>query len=285
MKARFILVLLPLLCFSQISRPQLLINPTAVSDGLKGKVKQVKKDCHYPIKEGDKVITGAINFISLKNILVRYDSSGRWIDKCLYLAGNAEMRYYYKYDDKGHVLEENIRSSDKTGSYRNTYKYNNKGNLIENLQYDDKGKLEAKRAYRYNEKGFLSEYLFYDQDGIIMGRSTFKSNDKGEIIEELSYFDQDLYNGKTLCTYNDSGKLIEENSYDQTGELLSNTQHKYDDMGNEIEMVDQKYSYNETQRKKFEYEYDSQGNWIKMVSYYDDKPVYYQLRTIEYYER
>ena len=115
-----------------------------------------------------------------------------------------------------------------------------------------------------------------------------KFDDKGNEIESVSYVKWVVRKGKGLrwnwkYKYDDKGNRIESATYDVYGELMGKSKFKYDDKGNQIEWAyydkDGELDYTEI----YELEYDSKGNWIKKITYKDDKPTFISEREIEYY--
>ena len=111
-----------------------------------------------------------------------------------------------------------------------------------------------------------------------------KFDDKGNLIEEASYDEDGELSWKNKSKYDDKGNQIEWAYYDKDGELSGKYKYKYDDKGNPIESA----SYDEDgeldYKTTYELEYDSKDNWIKKITYEDDKPTEISEREIEYYD-
>lgn len=115
---------------------------------------------------------------------------------------------------------------------------------------------------------------------------------------ELHYDHLTYDNGKesemsSITTYN-NGKITSYKSYDKNGEIENTiynengmplkivtteyvTTLKYSKDGNLVEIA------NDSEKYRFEYKYDSHGNWTKRTTYKNDRATNIEEREIEYY--
>jgi hypothetical protein len=118
-------------------------------------------------------------------------------------------------------------------------------NLKGNVSFVEKTEYEA--VYKFGEI----------QNGRLKRKNTYKYDDKGNEIEKNFYNSSGSLGNKSTYKYDDKGNLIEENSYYSDGSLES--------------------------KETYMYEFDKMGNWIKRVSFKEDKPDVITERVIEYY--
>jgi YD repeat-containing protein len=280
--------------------------------GLKGKVKSIRAiEYDVVFNRFGNIMKGSIKSYGT-NYLWKYNEKGNMIEYHLFL-DKYIYKYIYKYDKNDNLIEENEYNLDGSLDSKNTYKYDDKGNLVEKNEYDADGNLDDKDTYKYkyDDKGNLIEKIHDNTD---VGKYTYKYDYKGNIIEENQYYsDGNLY---LKSIYNDKGNMIEEDCYfsyntytrDNKGNEIKNDSgitykatYKYNDKGNMIEM-NKYYPYGGCWGTKYDnkgngtsgsfsnweytykYEYDEQGNWIKMITYTDGYPDEVTERTINYYE-
>lgn len=94
-----------------------------------------------------------------------------------------------------------------------------------------------------------------------------------------------------LTTYSIKGNRIENVSYPITDSLIGKEEYKYDDRGNIVEMTMRDEKGMIINRESYSYEFDSIGNWTKMVTdlvLFEDgelkrEPVEVTYRTLTYY--
>lgn len=221
-----------------------------------------------------------------------------WVDIFKYYNGDTtqefqnnsklELRYktIYKYDDKGHLLEEIVNNSDSSLYYKHKYKYDDKGRLIEDI-------LKYKTVYKYDNNGDTIEYLYYDLDGSLYRKEICEYNKKRNLIKK------NIENETWIYKYNRKGirlkvemyvdgKLKYIEKYNKRGYLTESIDYK----NNEKEIIE--YDNNDNIIKDifkesyitrvYYYEYDKQGNWVKVTHIEDSKVVQIHERKIEYYE-
>ena len=140
-----------------------------------------------------------------------------------------------------------------------TNKFDGKGNIIESFIYNSSGNPTSNYTYKYDDNANQTEICRF-KDGALETRFTYEYDKKGNWVKTL-YFDMKYPHLS----------FIEVKIYDERGNLLSSSSH---DDQNRLQW---KHSY--------EYEYDSNGNWIKRTEFdTDDKPRYIVIRQFKYFE-
>lgn len=166
------------------------------------------------------------------------------------------------------------------------YSYDNNGNLKESDIYNSDGSLDFKNIYNYDEKGVQKEINVYKSDGTIYFKYALKYDDNGKLVERDVYSESNLVMKYTF-KYDNYGNDLEDDVYNQDGNgnyyIGMKYNYKYDDNRNKIEYD---IYINDKLSNKFNYKYldfDKKGNWIRAITYRNDKPVSISERIIEYF--
>ncbi len=186
--------------------------------------------------------------------------------------GNKIEKFYLTegeiyYSSKYYYNDGYLASMVSSEGYKQEYKYNDKGELNEvEGTYTD-----TKHIDTYVKNKRMSS-ISYDKDGNITRTFHYTYKREGDVeicietfkIKDRERVTQKFYKNEKLI------KLIDSDS--------SVTEYFYNENGDEICEKN-----NEGKILKFVYEYDSNGNWIKKISYKDDTPYDITERAITYY--
>lgn len=218
---------------------------------------------------------------------------------------------FLTFNTKG-FLKENIEYDIKDGiKEKNTYIYDENEKIIETKRYySDKNALYL-LLYKYDDKGFLTERTLYNSKGIIDNKDVYGNQKENNEIIVNNYGSDGELNFSTSSKFDNEGNIIEyrDNSYSGNG-FSSTISYIYDnqdnmvkensattltDDGRTLDMISN-YNYNKygdkiehwfddsTESKTtYEYEYDSQNNWIKRIEFDKRFPKFILERKIEYY--
>ncbi len=167
-----------------------------------------------------------------------------------------------KYDDKGNKIEvvaiDNGLFTDKSKKFvKYTRVFDSKGRVVELINYETSDSIRNKFTFKYDEKSNLSEKLMYSPDGTLNARYTYKYDINGNLIED------------DILLMPES-KSFKRNTY-KYDDRKSLTEKKFFDVGE----LDYTLSY--------QYEYDSNGNWIKVTYSENGTPRIIISRVIEYF--
>ena len=318
--SKIIILLLSVFCITGCTVKQ---NVNLKKFNLLGKVKSVKITSFEAVEQSGVITKGAehkiYTFYGKENNYqyMFFNESGMITEYSYNTMGardETEIRNFIKYNDKGLIAENREYCLDgmnnEHSEYVKTFTYDNKDLLIEEksgnnsvfYKYDKNGyKIEEKtirKTTQINSNQIIDNYEFV---------LNFKNDDSGCKIEEYST------SYKTIFKYNDKKKLVEEQQYSilANGSVLLNKiiTYEYDKKGNVTNHSEKNaegkvfssetYSYNENgfvskilsfstlregyNKETFEYEYDSNKNWIKKTNFIANKPEYIEEREIVYF--
>jgi hypothetical protein len=164
----------------------------------------------------------------------------------------------YIYDDKNSCIE--IRYYNEKGDIFSTSVYNYKNEYVEVEGFSSGGKKS-----KWTEKIDKNRNIIEDKD-----KTRFIYDSRNNLIEVI-YSE----NSRRVYEYND-GKLTSEIRIDESKETPWRT-IKYNDKGfiDEVISLGDKYTY--------QYEYDTQGNWVKKLEFLNGHPFLIYERKLKYY--
>jgi YD repeat-containing protein len=274
------------------------------NDGLKGKVKSKRYNYYDAEKKDNKIIKGRDKG---EGYLYEYDEKGNKIKNTdIDTNGLLYSPTYYKHDEKGHLIEELSPSDSLHDGKRIIYNYNEKGYINEEYEYigDSLKTLKQKVSYKYDDKGNLIERRTSGNKSLL-SKNIFKYDKANNLIEEDCYnWDSTIWSKHIL--FNDfDGRKIQCDVYKGDGNLESRVTYKYNDKGKEIEwacyhkdgtldrkditiyddkgvLQGQEWYDKRGLYRKYTYEFDKHGNWIKKIANENGKYTI-SIREIKYY--
>ena len=131
-------------------------------------------------------------------------------------------------------------------------------------------------TFEYNEIGQLIEQTEFDSKGKRTSHIRFKYlNNK--LIEKIEYgSSNESIQNKTKFGYDENKTLVIEKILDKNGDLVKLSEFNQGILAREN-------NYKLKRNMSFDYEFDSQNNWIQKVISEKEKPVYLIEREIKYY--
>ena len=170
----------------------------------------------------------------------KYDTRNNLVEETSYSGSNGKTSidsFIYKYDAKGKIIEKTKYNNGKF-SLKFNYKYNSKGSLVEELTFLNNGVLWIKQIFKYDLNGRPMERIQY-VNGKLQWRVNYKYDTIGNIVEEIDYR---TINGisttaKKLNIYDKNGNKIEIISSGETKFPLATSNKKYKET--------EKYEYDE----------------------------------------
>lgn len=214
-----------------------------------------------------------------------------------------DKKHVVKYNINGFITEKTVFNWDGSVVNNTKYEYLENNRLVSGPEgeylYDESGKLyltiythngnglKKTIKYDYDSENLLADKYVYNYDNELVYHYSYKYDSKN-LLKEFIY----RYYGHAL-TYKVNQK--EEYFYDSVFNLVKiktsglNTSYsefqefKYNERKDTVFHKTTDSSENEVRVYTYDYEYDSQNNWVKKSIYSNNKIVLLKERTIEYY--
>lgn len=227
-------------------------------------------------------------------IISKRDKNGNQIHKTVntFLNGNLTQKRLFDKDDQ--LIERYEYKSDKNGNQIEAARYN----LYEALYKD---------VYEYDRKNNKISEARFDKDNNLLYK--IQTTYKDSLITEIIGLDSKLNHiSAEKRSYDSKGNLLNRSFQDLISEEYTQENNQYDSSSNLIEwsliinkVVSQKIKYkydshknvtqidkldengNVQESRKYLYEYDKQGNWIRKSIIIKDMQTFVLERKIEYY--
>lgn len=276
-------------------------------EGLLGKVKKIEVFSHDIEKLPQDTLEGKHNGYTFTS----YNEAGYKIEELLEACETDHLSYHY--NEVG-LLSQEVSSStyDKKEIGKNLYSYNPKG-LRSEEKYYLQGELQHTFRFEYDKDNRLSKMKYYDAQDSLYTIYISEYNPKGQVAKKYYQTPEgDAIWGIIHYRYNDKGLIVEEESLDNDGKVESRYRYTYDERGNRIGIDFQgntelpnaykkslKYDEHnnlieeitltdgEEDYLRWEYEYDSVGNWTKCLQYHKvaegERLNFFVRRHIQYY--
>lgn len=261
-----------------------------IKENLKGNVKSLKGVSFEAIEKFGKIVKGIKKIdhtykpkgMIYQDLFKKFNEKGFVIESKFTLF-QGQLNFTYEYDNKNHLIERNSYNIDGSLKESEKYKYNNKGNQIESNCYNKDGSLKYKTKSKYDNKGNLIEQVEYNADGSLEYKDSFKYDNKGNLIEQIELNTKEIINYKITSRYDTNGNVIENTFHDVIKDSSFKRVYEYDEVGNIITQ----YNYNPDGSldniETLKYSYDKRNNWVKLVEFKNDMPLFIKERKIEYY--
>jgi len=173
--------------------------------------------------------------------------------------GAVMVLWEFAYNDRGDLVHEKKLMSDSTIINATRYSYDYKKWEVEEVYYtEDEEKFMEKRIYTYSRFQDLQKVRYYDRAGNIrLGWDMNCKQNKRDCMLK-SYGESERFEGSWIYKRDAYGNMLEETRLDHEGE------------------VDIKKSY--------QYTYDSQGNWVERIYFFNGEAQEISFREIQYRE-
>ena len=180
----------------------------------------------------------------------------------------------YKYDKKGGMIKETYLNPDNSPFSNggllswDKYEYDADGNEIKRTRYDFEGTLLDWTEFEYDDNKIKSSV--YNENGSLSSWVEYEYDASGNEIKSNSYGANGALSRTTVSEYDEEGNVIKTAYYDAEGTLSRWTGYEYD--GNIIRTA----HYDISRYGEFdglfasEYEYDDDGDVVKVNSYNSD---------------
>jgi hypothetical protein len=218
----------------------------AYMEKLNGKVEKVIETNYWAIpdgksyKKGNKMTQKELDSLGYtSDFVATFDVAGDLVS-CIGM--NETQKTVYKWE----IIKENNKLARANYTYRDTLRY------YEKLKCDDNGEILTCSRFRAKSDTLLQSWIV-------------KRNVKGDTIlyNVSNYKGNPLYKVKML--YNDLKQFIGYQSYDKVGNYTGGDELKYNDLGKISAVTFLDKDKKPTAENNFTKEYDSKGNWIKVI--------------------
>ncbi len=242
------------------------------------------------------------------NLIIKKDSG--------YYESINVKRHYYDYKGNLQTVLSHYLDEYNSYSYR-IYKYDNLDRLIREEYYSEEGYHYSFNRF-YNEE---DDKLIRIERHFPLGKLKTNTNDNeivlytydydklGNITRELRFNEEtQMVNRKIVYEYDDFNNLIKRTSYRSLTEInvfdrqeytfnKKNLKIKEKRISSTLDNEVMKMQYSENNyiievnlvkgdkeyKIKFDYKFDKNGNWVKVIKNVNDEPLYIWTREIEYY--
>ncbi len=161
------------------------------------------------------------------------------------------------------------------------YDYDDKGYLTLQKKYNKQGKLQYETSYMFNQKGQLTVQQKLIPSINYMMKESYKYDANNNLIEKAKT--ARIGTTKEIFEYNSQGLETKKSEYNAMGELYSVIVYEYNKQGDKTRL--KKYDVNDVMNyhEKYDYKYDSKGNWTECISFEKGEKVTVDKRAIFYY--
>lgn len=192
-----------------------------------------------------------------------------------------------KFDRDGKRVEKFHYRIDGVALPKTTYSYDRNGVLLKENYYSAvSGEPYFETIYAYDSQGKVKEEISKNiEDNSVFSRKLYSHDPKRNYTEVVEYDSHNVLRGKIGFTWNNLGKVGEVLSFSPKGEILLKGTVTYDEKGNAAELVYSLTDGSGQKRKKYTYDFDEQGNWVKKTLYHletDEGKSFYKLMNITY---
>jgi hypothetical protein len=298
-KAPLVLLLLfsASLLYSQNPEPVILdLYPTSSSLLLKGKVKSSHSK-EFGLKNNSQMLSQESSDLEK----VSFYPNGSIDENISYINGSLFKKAKYNRISPFYVEVENQHALGKGISY-DALIFDSSGFIKEHYEDFSKEGSGFKNKSFYVKKCLMNQMIYknisrpdsiisFENKKVFHSKSIYKYNNEGFPVEETLILNDPIGNKITVYEYNKEQRLVESKTtytsqdnkqseiskyfYNLKGNIETHTTAFYSDA--DFTNLDNSISL------KYKYEYDSQGNWIKVTKYEDDKIQSVTVRTIIYY--
>lgn len=152
-----------------------------------------------------------------------YDANGNLMGEQTLLGnGSVDNTSTIKIDAKGNRMEQDDKKTGNSNplfNYKQYYKYDEKGQLVERLSTRANGAFAFKYGFKYDENGNRTEWTRYGSDNSVLGKVVYKFDAKNNVTEEVHYNND----GSIKETYTFTYDFDKKNNWIRQKKMLNNT--------------------------------------------------------------
>ncbi len=208
-----------------------------------------------------------------------------------------------KYDKMGNKVQHLVNGNPTNFSYN----YNKDQEMVEIMEYDDAENLVRMDVYWYNEAGLKTKWGRYNSNGTNIYKINYAYDELQNLVEQNNFNGANELEFQKVILYNEDGEVSKTTELDGFGEVQyqidfeynaqfmtkktehfqdgSRTEYIYNDKNGNITDLNFYNASNEMQHsEKFEYNYDSENNWVRKTRVYNNVEEII-VRALEYYPK
>ncbi|MFH1737635.1 MAG: hypothetical protein ABIH23_01415 [bacterium] len=227
--------------------------------------------------ESQRIISGVTEYNETGFMTSRFDYTP---------GGEPASRRTWTYDENGNMTEEAEYDAGGSLKWKTVYTFDDRGYAASSIRYDGDGAVNEKSVYIHDENGCVTACRVYDSEGSLKNERTYTYDDKGRVVgsswysllepvgETVEYERDDEGRVITYTCYGLDGKIKKRLTYTYEGTESTKPAEEYVPDG---AFLKQKTSVSVTVDRSLdrapsgagipsttcEYQYDTQGNWIK----------------------
>jgi len=213
---------------------------------LNGKVEKVIETNYWAIPEGESYIKGE------KMTRKELDSLG--------YTGDFEATF----DTDGDLVSCVIMDENKKEVYK--WELSKENSMLARANYTYNDTLRIYQKLKCDENGDIKEVTdFRAEVDTMIDRGTIERNTRGDTIIYQIFNNNEEPTYKLLSFYNDLKQFIGYQAYDKDGNYSGGNELKYDNLGKISEITFYDKDKKTVTGNNFINEYDSKGNWVKII--------------------
>ncbi len=252
-------------------------------------------------------LSGDVRTVITKEVLVvetdHYDVTGRLLRRIQETSERKDrlstLIYILTYDAEGKRVSESVQDAKGAIVKQRVHVYDQRKNRISEVSAWADGTFENASFYYYDDQGHRIEEVHFNAPNLI-NRNSFQYDAQGRVIREMfsrNYtYEQDgeqqvrfqgLDDGyEVTIRYDERGLITEKLISNLQRVRQSRSEFEYDHQRSQVE--ERIYDTNNvlTERKRYGYEYDPQGNWVsETLEWWELKKPRPQLKRSQMRER
>lgn len=257
---------------------------TVEKDGLKGPVKQVKQSRYKAFTRFGKVYMGEPEGTQFenKNFIDSYNEAGAKTENIKYNTNGSKNIITYN-EKELPILEKDYMMGGLYNGKKVTT-YNENGDMLLFQAINEKDEVSFSYQNTYDEGGRLLEEFSSSQNKTMPDRKTTRTyNDEGHLIE-LIMTEGDKINKWIKFRLNFKGNPLEQDELNPDGTVVKTTKYRYlYDRNGDRKPTPPYVPVDKEDAYQVKTENDHHGNWVKKITYFDEKAVSVFIKEITYY--
>lgn len=237
-----------------------------------------------PISEIDVVIKDTGNTSVAKQIITPKYQYGTLIRRLKGKVKNIVSNTYGKYKTVDGKI---VPITDGDNMYNFSISFNIEGKMTMNDFGRNSGGV-AFLPYKFDSAGNAIKIAYYNwMEDDTLSIIKCKYDTQNNLIEERYYeYWTGIPESFSLYVNDNQNNLIQQTFYDSDGKMITKSLWKYNSKNDEVSFYNWRLEDDSTVTEikyKYNYEYDSFGNWIYQILYENDEISQIEYREIEYY--